>query len=439
MVDPMEKNVPSASELGLADSRMARALYALLELSKAMSSELDLGALLSIIVEEASSVVEAERTSIFVYDQERDRLWSRVAQGMGERTIELQVGSGVAGDVARTLRLTNIADPYADPRFNPAWDRESGFRTRSILSAPVLDSAGKLLGVIQSINKTSAPRFDSQDETLMHALASHVAVALERAQLTRLHVENERHEKALELAHQIQMRMLPSGTVTTPPGAGFEIHAHMNPARQVGGDLYDFFWDEDRLYFCIADVSGKGVGAALVMAVTKTLCRANASLQSDAAKLFSSVNERLHEDTDATMFVTAFCGFLDLNDGRLRYCNAGHDRPFVLTHDGKIRELESKPGLVLGVLPKYQYLLQETVLEPGEGIFLFTDGVTEATNAQDEFFLVDRIRETLEACDARTPLDVVRFILTAVEGFVQDAPQADDMTMMSIRFLGKAH
>lgn len=437
MAGPLESEVSSAGEFGLADNRMARALYALLELSKAMSSELDLGALLATIVEEASSVVEAERTSIFVYDEVRGRLWSRVAQGMGERTIELPIGSGVAGDVARTLRLTNIDDPYSDPRFNPAWDRESGFRTRSILSAPVLDSAGKLLGVIQSINKTSSRGFDAQDETLMLALASHVAVALERAQLTRLYVENERYEKALELAHQIQMRMLPSGTVETDPAAGFEIHAHMNPARQVGGDLYDFFWDDDRLYFCVGDVAGKGVGAALVMAVTKTLCRANAVLHDDAAKLFSSVNDRLHEDTDATMFVTAFCGFLDLRDGRLRYCNAGHDRPFVLTRDGKVHELESTPGLVLGVLPRYAYVLQETTLEPGDGIFLFTDGITEATNAEDEFFLLERIREALEGCEERTPPAVVSHVRAAVEGFVQNAPQADDMTMMSIRFLGK--
>ncbi|HUF16753.1 MAG TPA: GAF domain-containing SpoIIE family protein phosphatase, partial [Thermoanaerobaculia bacterium] len=415
MVDPSETDVSSSGELGIADSRMARALYALLELSKAMSSELDLGALLATIVEEASSVVEAERTSIFVYDQARDRLWSRVAQGMGERTIELAVGSGVAGDVARTLRLSNIPDPYSDPRFDPAWDRESGFRTRSILSAPVLDSGGRLLGVIQSINKTRNGGFDAQDEALMLALASHVAVALERAQLTRLYVENERYEKALELAHQIQLRMLPSGTVQTAPGSGFEIHAHMNPARQVGGDLYDFFWDDDRLYFCVGDVAGKGVGAALVMAVTKTLCRANASLQNDAARLFSSVNERLHEDTDATMFVTAFCGFLDLRDGRLQYCNAGHDRPFLLTHDGMVHELESQPGLVLGVLPKYQYVLQEVTLEPGDGIFLYTDGITEATNAQDEFFTVERILEALEACDERTPPEVVSFVSKAVE------------------------
>lgn len=429
-------NAASPVDLASGDRKMARALYALLELSKAMSSEVDLDELLSTIVEEASSVVEAERTSIFIYDEERDRLWTRVAQGMGSRTIELPMGTGVAGDVAKTLHLTNIDDPYADPRFNPAWDRESGFRTRSILSAPVLDSGGKLLGVIQSINKTSG-RFDAQDETLMLALASHVAVALERAQLTRLHVENEKYEKALEVAHGIQMRMLPPGTVEIPRSAGFEIHAHMNPAKQVGGDLYDYFWNDERLYFCVGDVAGKGVGAALVMAVTKTLCRASATLQADAAKVFSSVNARLHEDTDPTLFVTAFCGFLDLTTGTVLYCNAGHDRPFVLTHDGKVREVESKPGLVLGVLPNYSYLLQETKLEPGDALYLYTDGVTEATNAEDEFFTLERVRDSLERCEVRSPAGVVSFMRGAVGAFVLDAPQADDMTMMAIRYLGR--
>ena len=152
--------------------RVARSLYALLELSKSLGSEVNLDDLLSVIVEKTSQVVDAERTSIFIHDPERNILWSRMAQGLGGVTIELAVGSGVAGDVAAKRKPANIADVYQDPRFNPESDRRTGFRTKSVIAAPILDSAGNLLGVVQSINKTTARAFDANDESLMVAIAS---------------------------------------------------------------------------------------------------------------------------------------------------------------------------------------------------------------------------------------------------------------------------
>src|SRR5205085_8944242 len=161
--------------------------------------------------------------------------------------------------------------------------------------------------------------------SLMRALAAHAAVAIERARMTEVHLDNQRYEQSLRLASEIQMRMLPSGTVNLPDNAPFAIHALIRPARQIGGDLYDFFWNDDSLYFCIGDVTGKGVGAALVMAMTKTLFRAHAAFQYDPARLMSSVNARLYEETDPSMFVTAFCGFLNIHNGKMTYSNAGHE------------------------------------------------------------------------------------------------------------------
>jgi phosphoserine phosphatase RsbU/P len=324
--------------------RVARSLYALLELSKSLGSEVNLDDLLGVIVEKTSQVVDAERTSIFVHDAERNILWSRLAQGLAGDRIELPMGSGVAGDVASKRRAANIPDAYQDSRFNPEHDRRTGFRTRSIIAAPILDSSGHLLGVVQSINKTTARAFDANDESLMTAIASHAAVAIERARLTAAWLDNERLSEALKLASEIQMRMLPSGTVELSDDALFDLHARIRPARMVGGDLYDFVIEHDRLYFCVGDVSGKGIGAALVMALTKTLFRANVPYYADAAALTEAVNVRLCEETGPTMFVTAFCGFLDLRDGTLRFCNAGHDRPFLLRADGTLEVLQTKPG-----------------------------------------------------------------------------------------------
>jgi serine phosphatase RsbU (regulator of sigma subunit) len=415
-----------------AGDRMSRALYALLELSKSLSSEIDLDDLLAVIVEKASSVVEAERTSIFVYDSALDRLWTIVAQGMGTATIELPMGLGVAGDVARTLKLTNIPDAYQDARFSPESDQRTGFRTLSLLCAPVLDSAGKLLGVIESVNKKTGEVFDARDEALMEALASHVAVAMVRARVTEIFMEKERLDESLKLASEIQMRMLPIGAVDLPSTSPFQIHAAMRPARRVGGDLYDFFWDEARLYFCIGDVSGKGVPAALVMALTKTLFRANAVFEPDPAQIMAAVNARLYEETDPAMFVTALCGFLDLRDGRLLYSNAGHDRALLLSN-GAVRPMESKAGLVLGVLPAFHYTVQEENLAPGEAIFLYTDGVTEATNRAEELFGLPRIVEALGRCVEAAPAIIVTTMMDHLDRFVLGAPQADDITMMCIR------
>jgi phosphoserine phosphatase RsbU/P len=425
------------SERHAVDSdKAARSLYALLDLSKALSSVVDLDDLLTAIVDKASAVVDAERTTIFVYDAARDILWSRVAQGLEIGTIEVPMGAGVAGDVARTRVMANIPDAYSDPRFSAETDRKSGFRTRNILCAPVLDSKGKLLGVIQSINKAGSGQFDEHDESLMTALGAHVAVAVERAQVTELQIDNERFEEALRLANDIQMRMLPSGKVSLPEGAPFSLNAFIRPAKHVGGDLYDFFWTDDRLHFCIGDVTGKGIGAALVMAVTKTLVRALAAFEEDPARLLSAVSERLHEETDPSMFVTAFCGSLDLRSGRLHYSNAGHDRPLIVTPGKPVRRLDSKSGLPLGVLAKFTYVVEEIVLEPGDALFLYTDGVTEATNRRDEMFTIERVRQVLGETASADPASLIDTIVTQVDKFAEMTPQADDLTMLCIEYRG---
>lgn len=375
----------------------ARALYAMLELSKALSAEVDVDALVAAVEEKASPIVDAEATSIVLLEPEQ------------------QIDPGVIADVARSRSTVN---------------------TGSILAAPIFSSKGDLLGVLQSVNKTTGKRFTADDESLLTAVASHVAVAIERARFTALSMENERFAAGLKLASEIQMRMLPTAAVNLSTDAPYEMHARIRPAKMVGGDLYDFAPKGNRLYFCIGDVSGKGVGAALVMALTKTLFRANAAYYADAAKLMEAVNARLYEETGPTMFVTAFCGFLDLNDGILRFSNAGHDRPFLLRSNGSVEVLESKPGLALGVLPKFRYPLQQTTLAPGDALFLYTDGVTEATNANEQLFTIDRLEQTLKTCSGESATRVLEEAIDAVDRFVQQAPQADDIAMMCIRYRG---
>ncbi|HEY0593942.1 MAG TPA: GAF domain-containing SpoIIE family protein phosphatase, partial [Thermoanaerobaculia bacterium] len=412
----------------MTDDRVSRSLYALLELSKAMSSEVDLDSLLAVVVEKASTVVEAERTSVFVYDAASDRLSSRIAQGIGGEVIELPPGEGIAGDVARTRQLANIPNAYVDPRFSPDADRRTGFLTRSVLCAPIFTPRGRLLGVIQSVNKRNGGAFDAHDEKIMEALASQVAVAIERAQMTEVYVENERFEQALQVAQDIQMRMLPRGDAAAP-APEIEVSATLRPARMVGGDLYDFFLRDARSFcFCIGDVAGKGVGSALVMAVAKTLFRANGAVLDDPAALMAAMNARLYEETDTTMFVTAFCGILDLESGAMRFSNAGHNPPLILSPGGGRRLLSQRPGIALGVLPKFVYATHETALAPGETLYLYTDGVSEATNAAGDLFTLERIEAVVRGSGASSPATLVASTLAAVDAFAAGTPQADDIT-----------
>lgn len=416
-------------------AKTTRALTALLDLTKAMSSAVGLDTLLDVIVQNASAVVEAERTTIFLYDPKTDRLWSRVAQGLLAGTIEVPLGSGIVGHVAQQLVVTNIADAYTDERFNQEFDRSTGYRTRSVLCAPILSGGGKLLGVLQSINKINAENFDLYDESLIVVLASHVAVAIERARLTELHFENDRLEEALKLANEIQLRMLPPAVRPSAPEDPFDLVAYIRPARQVGGDFYDYFAiDESRLCVCIGDVSGKGVGAALLMAVTKTLFRANAAIHHDPAALMASVNVRLCEESAPSMFVTAFCAIIDSRSGEMQHCNAGHNAPLILPRSGDATTLDSSPGLALGVLPRYVYRASTTAIAPGSALYLYTDGISEAANGNEELFLMDRLFEALNRSAEASAAGVVEEILRAVDSFAGSAPQADDITMMCLRY-----
>ena len=250
-------------------------------------------------------------------------------------------------------------------------------------------------------------------------------------------LDHQRYEQSLRLASEIQMRMLPSGTVVLPEESPFAIHAFIRPARQIGGDLYDFFWNDDSLQFCIGDVTGKGIGAALVMAMTKTLFRAYGVFQYDPARLLSAVNSRLNEETDPSMFVTAFCGLLNLRNGRLLYSNAGHEPPLIIRSGKPVERLKSKSGVPLGALRSFKYVVEKTVLEPGDGVLLFTDGVTEASNRREELFSIHRLLEVVERCGPSEPSYIVQEVADSVDQFAEGTSQSDDIAMVCVQYRGQ--
>ncbi len=249
---------------------------------------------------------------------------------------------------------------------------------------------------------------------------------------------SERISTELTLASSIQANMLPNIFPAFPDRKDFDIYATMTPAKEVGGDFYDFFMvDEDRLAIVIADVSGKGIPAAMFMVIAKTLIKDHAQLGLTPSMIFTRVNDLLCEGNEVGLFVTSWMAIIDLKTGKMTYANAGHNPP-IIKKNGVISYLHCTPGFVLAGFEGYQYKESELQLNMGDKIFLYTDGVTEATNAQGELFGEDRLMKSLESIDPRTNCaSILHLIRQDVDRFVGDEEQFDDLTMLAFDYSPK--
>ena len=243
-------------------------------------------------------------------------------------------------------------------------------------------------------------------------------------------------ESDLRIASDIQMGMLPEKFPTKADRDDVQIYASLTPAKEVGGDLFDFYFRDDKLFFCIGDVSGKGVPASLFMAVTRSVFRTVSVHESMPDHIVTTMNAIIADMNKTQMFVTIFVGVLDLPTGRLHYCNAGHDAPLLLG-DG-IKELTCDPNIHVGFLPSWEYSLQEAQISTGTTIFLFTDRLTEAMNANYDQFQMERISDVASQAlsqQQHEPHQLINKMTDAVHQFVGDAEQSDDLTMMAIHYI----
>lgn len=248
-------------------------------------------------------------------------------------------------------------------------------------------------------------------------------------------------ERELRSARDVQLGMVPTDFPLPTAAGPVEIFATLEPARQIGGDLYDFFWGEDgRLYFVIADVCDKGAPAALFMARTKTMIRMVATLSRGPAgaplepdRIISKVNEELCLDNRQGMFVTVFFGILDPATALVSFCNAGHIPPFIVSRTNGVAALDGPHSKPLGIRPTFSYETGTRKLDPGDCVFLFTDGITEAMDAAGEWFSQERLQETLRSLAGEPASAVVGKVIARVREFVATAPQADDIAAMAIR------
>jgi sigma-B regulation protein RsbU (phosphoserine phosphatase) len=251
----------------------------------------------------------------------------------------------------------------------------------------------------------------------------------------------ERIESEMKIAGDIQQSFLPQAYTPKPDQAALDLHAVLHPAKQVGGDLYDFFHLEgDRLFFAIGDVSDKGMPAALFMAVTLTLLRTLIKHDATPDHLLAATNRSLAERNEAYQFVTMFCGVLDTRSGEVRYAHGGHNPPYVSSPgNGGLRSLTPVSGMALGAFDTAEYKTEHLQLAPGEILFLYTDGITEAMNMQRELYGEERLEACLKTVGAADTANAVTAkILADVAQHTGEAPQSDDITMLCIRFRPEA-
>ena len=250
--------------------------------------------------------------------------------------------------------------------------------------------------------------------------------------------EKERIGTELSLATRIQAAMLPNIFPAFPDRKDFDIYASMTPAKEVGGDFYDFFLiDEDRLGLVIADVSGKGIPAALFMMVSKILLQNHLMNGLSPAAALEKINEQICSNNREDMFVTVWLGVLDLKSGKLTAANAGHEYPILKKADGSFELIKDPHGFVVGGLPGMDYEEYEWQLEPGSKLFVYTDGVPEANVTRSALFGTDRLLEALRGAGDKTPLEIIESVDQAVRAYVGDAPQFDDLTMLCVHYIGK--
>lgn len=419
------------ARLYAAQQEEAWVLNALLQVAENISQSRDLDELTEVVVRLVPLLVGVEHCVIFLRD--REGAIFRAVQGYGvprEGLDDLRFPRGAlpafdrAVDEAQPVALVEEGELSTLPAL--VRDRMGG---GALMFLPLL-AGGEVSGVLALGMGRQAAELSSRQQTILSGIANQAGIAIEEARLRRAEVERQRLEQELAVAREIQRSLLPP---VPPQAAGWSIDMAWQSARRVGGDFYDFIpLAGNRLGVVIADVSDKGVPAALFMVLARSLVRASALSHRSPAEALKRANRLLQQDNRAEMFVTVFYGVIDLGTGEMRYASAGHNPPLLCRDTGDFVRLESR-GIVLGIMRDAAIEEQRIQLEPGDTLVLYTDGITEAIDEREEQFGEARLSETLCANRHRPLGDLRQALLDAIADFTAGQPPFDDLTLVLVR------
>ncbi len=431
----MDKATIKVSQEYLKDlERKVSDLKTLIDVSVLLSSMLDFNTLMTVVMEKAKEVMDAEGCSILLYNRETGKLEFEVVLSSEETTSEvlkkkitLDMGQGIAGWVAKEGKPLLVKDAMTDRRFFKDADLKTGFITKSLIAVPLMGRRG-LIGVAEILNPRTKACFTEYDTELFQTLSRQVAIAIENALFHDESIKRERLKQELEIASQVQKSFLPKSPFLRK--GDLSVSAVNISAEKVGGDLYDFIeFSDDSAGILIGDVSGKGISAALYMAKVMSDFHAAAHDRKSPASVFNSLNSLL-QDTPMGMFLTACYMIVDVSSGKVSISSAGHPPPILMTSEG-VTIMDVPSGPPLGILSQ-EYPLSEVQLKDGDRMIILTDGVYDAKNRKGDRIGFDSIVDHIMRC--RQDDQIIERIIEFIEEFSRGSERADDLTMVEIRW-----
>ena len=411
----------------LADRDELERLRTLVEASKLINSSIEPDTLFAAILTVARKELHVERGTLYFVDDQKREIWTKIAGELANE-IRLPIGKGLAGTVAATGEAVILHDAYQDSRFDRSLDQRTGYRTRSMLCVPIKNRGERVVGVLQLLNKTNGS-FGSRDLEFLNGISDHMAIAMENATLHMELLEKQRMEQELALGREIQSRLLPSAPVDV---RGVELAALSLPCYEVGGDYFDFLELPDGdLGLAIGDVSGKGVSAALIMSSVQAALRVAAPIEDDLARLVARLNALIFRSARGRKYATFFFGRYSPSTGMLRYVNAGHNPPYIVSAE-RLTEIGST-GRPIGLLPESSYTEGTIELPHGSTLFLYTDGLNEAADPDEAEFGNEELRALFLAQGNAPTNEIPSRVLDAVTAFERGAKATDDKTIVVMR------
>lgn len=409
-------------------------LNTLIDVSAIISSTLDFNTLITLIMEKAKAVMNAEACSLLLYNRVTGKLEFEVALGenadtaeMLKKTITLDMGQGIAGWVAENRSPVLVEDVSKDSRFFKEADIKTGFITKSLLAVPLVGRGG-LIGVAEVINPVGRAPFTEYDVEIFQTFCTQVSVAIENARFHKDALEKERLHQELELAAVVQKSFLPpEPSLIHEP---FELSAVNIPAQKIGGDLYDFIELKDgHIGVLIGDVSGKGISAALYMAKVISDFRYIARIDISPDRVLNNLNAMLSR-TSLSMFLTAIYMVINTVKEMAEFSIAGHP-PIISIKKGVVDIINDPSGPPLGILPEFVYKKDDLSFDAGDRLFFVTDGVFDVTDCNGERLGFGRLSEFIKGHASSE--DLMKELLSFVEGYSVETSKTDDITMVEIR------
>jgi sigma-B regulation protein RsbU (phosphoserine phosphatase) len=413
----------------MREASAERISQAILQYGSRIAQERDADALLELNADMARDLLDAERCSIWLIDRKADELWTKVAHGVGQ--LHIPLSHGLVGAAVRDGTPVMVNDAASDDRFSKSIDVQVGYRTRSVLVVPMRSADGTIIGAVQALNKPGG--FEADDPALLGLVAAYAATNIEAQALRKKSEEALLVQHELEIAREVQRQLLPE---SVPQIAGLDCAAYFRPASFVGGDYYDFITlSEGRLAFTLGDVSGKGIAAAVLMASIQAVLRSQLRMIDSPAALLDQFNDTVISMSTPERYSTLVCGQVDVPNKTLTYVNAGHVYPLLVRPTSETSEvLPLREGNIpIGLFSDVSYHQTTFPLAAGDAIVCYSDGVSEAANERGELWDSAELMKLLRRSNGWNAQEIVDALVDALDRYVGNAPQADDITIVALR------